>query len=329
MNTKVSVVVPVYKVEKFIDQCVRSIQNQTYNNLEIILVDDGSPDTCPAICDTYAAQDDRIKVIHQENAGLSKAREKGLRQATGEYVAFVDSDDWIEENAIEELLSAAEQYNADIVICDWKVFEKEHPNGLALTQESLEGASLSDIREGFLLDRFSNFMWNKMYRRSLLDGIVFADRMIYEDLYIMAELICRCNTIHYLKKPLFCYRIHASTTNTSSKIKVKEGLFKAWREHERVCVAYQIRHPLPYCRLRAQEAAISLLLLNQAEPVSPPALLAETEAYLKESEANPADGLPVSAKLEWWALKHVPFLAGVSGRLHLWADYWQNKRKYG
>jgi hypothetical protein len=86
---------------------------------------------------------------------------------------------------------------------------------------------------------------------------------------------------------------------------------------------------LPYCRLRAQESAISLLLLNQAEPVSPPALLAETEAYLKESEANPADGLPVSAKLEWWALKHAPFLAGVSGRLHLWADCWQNKRKYG
>lgn len=329
MNSKVSVVVPVYKVENFIDQCLHSIQNQTYKNLEILLVDDGSPDNCPAICDTYAAQDSRIKVIHQKNAGLSKAREKGVQYATGEYVAFVDSDDWIEENAIEEMLSAAEKHNADMVICDWKVFDKEHPNGMPRSQESLEGASLSDIREGFLLDRFSNFMWNKLYRRSLLNGIVFAERMIYEDLYIMAELICRCSVIHYLKQPLFCYRIHASTTNTSSKIKIKEGLFQAWREHERVCVSYRIQPPLPYCRLRAQEAAVSLLLLNQAVHTSPPALLAEAKTYLKESEANPAEELRVSTRLEWWALKHAPFLAGLSGRLHLWADNWQNKRRYG
>jgi len=114
---KVSVIVPVYKVEKYLDRCVQSVVEQSYQNLEIILVDDGSPDNCPAMCDEWAIKDKRIKVIHKKNGGVSSARNLGLEKATGDYIAFVDSDDWIELNMYEEMLKSANREKADIVFC--------------------------------------------------------------------------------------------------------------------------------------------------------------------------------------------------------------------
>ncbi|MBQ5344819.1 MAG: glycosyltransferase family 2 protein [Acidaminococcaceae bacterium] len=115
-------IVPVYNAEKFIDKCVKSLLGQAYQNIEIILVDDESPDTCPQLCDKYAGEDNRVRVIHQKNRGASGARENGLKIASGEYVSFVDPDDWLELSAIGEMTAAAENYGADIVICDWKTF---------------------------------------------------------------------------------------------------------------------------------------------------------------------------------------------------------------
>ena len=115
METKVSVIVPVYKVERYLDRCLQSIFNQTYKNLEIILVDDGSPDNCPKMCDEYKKADGRVTVIHKENGGLSDARNAGMDIATGDYLLFVDSDDWIEHDTIETLQSIAEKEKVDFV----------------------------------------------------------------------------------------------------------------------------------------------------------------------------------------------------------------------
>ena len=112
----VSIIVPIYKVEPYLRRCLNSIVNQTYTNLEIILVDDGSPDGCPQICDEYAAKDKRIVVIHKKNGGLSDARNTGLDICKGEYISFVDSDDWVDEGYIEKLLSFTQKENADIAI---------------------------------------------------------------------------------------------------------------------------------------------------------------------------------------------------------------------
>ena len=120
-NPKISVIVPVYKVEKYLDRCVESIVNQTYKNLEIILVDDGSPDNCPVMCDEWAEKDERIRVIHKENGGLADARNAGMNIATGDYIGFVDSDDWIEPNMYEVLLKNALKYDADISRCGLSV----------------------------------------------------------------------------------------------------------------------------------------------------------------------------------------------------------------
>ena len=116
-NTKISVIIPIYKAEKFLDKCIGSVVGQTYENLEIILVDDGSPDNCPAICDSWAEKDRRIKVVHKENGGLSSARNAGLDVVTGEYFGFIDSDDWIEKDFFEFLITNALKENADISRC--------------------------------------------------------------------------------------------------------------------------------------------------------------------------------------------------------------------
>ena len=114
---KISVVVPVYNVEEYLDQCVESLVGQTYKNLEVILVDDGSPDNCPAMCDEWAERDNRIKVIHKENGGVSSARNAALDIASGDYIGFVDSDDWIEPDMYEILIKNAKKYDADISRC--------------------------------------------------------------------------------------------------------------------------------------------------------------------------------------------------------------------
>ncbi|MGE4274391.1 MAG: glycosyltransferase, partial [Desulfitobacterium sp.] len=132
MKPKISIVVPIYNVERHLDQCVGSIRDQTYSHLEIILVDDGSPDGCPEMCDDYAKQDSRVKVIHQTNGGLSEARNSGLSVATGEYILFVDADDYIDLNACERLIDIMNNQKPDIVVGNVrriegsKVFEMSH-----------------------------------------------------------------------------------------------------------------------------------------------------------------------------------------------------------
>ena len=168
MSDLISVVIPVYKVEKFIRNCVDSVIAQTYKDLEIILVDDVSPDGCPAICDEYAAADKRIKTVHKENGGLSSARNAGLDVATGEYVFFVDSDDYISENAIERLYEALIKEKADIAICDWVAVD-ENGNKVVKKISPLKNECLN--RDGlFKKITEPNYYyyvvsWNKLYKR--------------------------------------------------------------------------------------------------------------------------------------------------------------------
>ena len=118
VNLKISIIVPVYKVEKYLCQCIDSIIKQTYSNLEILLIDDGSPDRCPKICDEYGCKDERVKVIHKKNGGLASARNAGLNIATGDLISFVDSDDWIDESMYQQMLEMKFEKNADIVCCE-------------------------------------------------------------------------------------------------------------------------------------------------------------------------------------------------------------------
>ena len=206
MNTLVSIIVPVYKVEKYLDKCVIKIINQTYTDLQIILVDDGSPDNCPVLCEQWAKKDSRIEVIHKKNGGLSDARNAGLKVAKGEYVIFVDSDDYISINMIEKMLESMISNHADMVICQYvKVF----PDGRMERQKPEYGTqifTMEECLERLLEDKqITNHVWRKMYKKSLLPDDLFPVGKNFEDAYVMADLIMSCQKIVSLDEAYYYY----------------------------------------------------------------------------------------------------------------------------
>ncbi len=184
MSDLISVIVPVYKVAPYLDRCVQSIVDQTYENLEIILVDDGSPDNCPAMCDAWAARDSRIRVIHKENGGLSDARNAGMSAAGGEYIAFVDSDDWIEPEMLEGLARAMETDGSDIAACTVRmVWEDETPDRL-LTVQTNRVLDRYEAQKALLEETLlKQPVWYKLYKRELIRDIPFEVGKFHEDVF--------------------------------------------------------------------------------------------------------------------------------------------------
>lgn len=208
METLISLVIPVYKVEEYLERCINSVIAQTYQNLEIILVDDGSPDKCPRICDEYAKKDNRIRVIHKNNGGLSDARNAGIDAANGMYIGFVDSDDYIHPEMYERLWKQLNEENADIVICG---IERVYHAGYEV-QEVAENAikkydGLQAIRN--ILDKnlhvVSVVAWGKLYKKSLFEGIRFPKGKIHEDEFTTYQLFYKSNKIVELSGRYYYY----------------------------------------------------------------------------------------------------------------------------
>ena len=207
----ISVIVPVYKVEKYLRKCIDSIINQTYKNLEIILVDDGSPDNCGAICDEYTANDSRVKVIHKENGGLSSARNAGIDIASGDYIAFIDSDDYIDVNMIKTLYKKISDDNSDMAICNFSYVDE---NGKMIYEKNeympikTEVISGRDILYNKLLEAKS-WYWviacNKIYKKSLFDGIRYPIGKLNEDEFIIHEIYFRCKKISCIETSMYYY----------------------------------------------------------------------------------------------------------------------------
>ena len=203
----VSVIIPIYKVEKYLDRCIKTILDQAYNNLEIILVDDGSPDNCPQICDEWAKKDNRIKVIHKENGGVSSARNMGLDASTGEYISFIDPDDIIHPDYYDILMSNIG--NSDCIICNFKKFsnEIEFENKNSYTTETL--TSIEAIKKGFFKN--SNIfyvVWNKIIKSDIAKKQRFDETMKNgEDSLYAYNVILSCEKIKYLEATLYGYYI--------------------------------------------------------------------------------------------------------------------------
>ena len=202
---KISVIVAVYNIEAYLEKCVRSLRNQTYRNLQIILVDDGATDGCPAICDRLAEEDGRIQVIHKKNGGLSDARNAGIAAADGEYIAFVDGDDWIETDMYEKLLSAARQFDTPLAVCRYrKIYrnrEVDASTGAAVVFDGQEAL------ESFLMEEddicIQNAAWNKLYRRELMGELRFPTGKYYEDIVYTTMLLARSPKTVYLDLALY------------------------------------------------------------------------------------------------------------------------------
>lgn len=205
-NSLVSIIVPIYKVEKELDRCVQSILKQTYKNIELILVDDGSPDQCPEMCDKYAKRDKRIVTIHKKNGGLSDARNAGLDIAQGEYVAFIDSDDWVSENFIEDLIHNLKDTEADISICGYIIIddmEKMRSYTVKKEREVLEHED--SIRELFSQKKFNCMVCTKLYKKELFDKIRFPKGKLFEDIAISLPLFERCERCVITNKKMYYY----------------------------------------------------------------------------------------------------------------------------
>lgn len=202
----ISIIVPVYNVEQYLEKCVKSIQNQTYKNIEIILIDDGSTDNSGTICDNIAKSDERIKVVHKKNEGLSATRNYGIKLARGEYIGFVDSDDYIDDDMYEILVNLCEFNNADISMVAYKkikgnkIIEVSADDGAIEKYDKIEG-----LKKILLNTDIENHACNKLFRRYIFDKILFPVGKKFEDIYAMAKFFEQANKIIYKKEAKYNY----------------------------------------------------------------------------------------------------------------------------
>ena len=226
MNDLISVIIPVYKVEEYLNDCVASVTAQTHQNLEIILVDDGSPDRCPEMCDAWAEKDSRIRVIHKSNGGLSDARNAGLDAASGDYIAFVDSDDYIRTDMLEKLLAAVLRTGSDIAACGIQNFGAARGvwgcQDFTGTPEEIFAKLYNDTS-------YPVAAWNKLYRRDCWESLRFPVGKICEDCFTTYRLIHNARRIVMIPEALYCYRIRPESIMTASFTPKRMDEEEAWR----------------------------------------------------------------------------------------------------
>lgn len=266
----ISVIVPVYKVEQYLPKCVDSILGQTYENLEILLVDDGSPDRCGELCDQYAARDSRVQVIHKENGGLSSARNAGIEKARGEYLGFVDSDDWIEPETYECLMALALKYQAKLVCggrYDYSEKRQTRKEGMCPDREEvLSGEAL--LGKMITWDQCDCAAWDKLYHRSLFETIRFPVGKYYEDIAIAYALVEKAGQAAMLPRRIYNYRHRA---NSITMAPLTERTFHFEEHTEKIYPYLREKHPAIRSQarfLRVRSLRYTVLTAELADPAS-------------------------------------------------------------
>ncbi|HLP04523.1 MAG TPA: glycosyltransferase family 2 protein [Paludibacter sp.] len=237
----ISVIIPVFKVEQYLDECIQSVFCQTYRNLEIILVNDGSPDNCPAMCEGYVLQDKRVRVIHKENGGLSDARNAGLLAATGEYVIFLDSDDfWLDNGFLAILIDEIKiQQNVDLILFGRKDYYEatgNYVNGLTVDVEKVNGCKKTDVFQYLVVNQlYSMSAWSKIIRRKFLIGneIFFEKGLLGEDMDWSLKLWAKLDSVRAVNCQGYAYRHRPqSITSTYGLKNVADfvGILEKWKK---------------------------------------------------------------------------------------------------
>lgn len=225
---KITVIIPVYNVEIYLNRCINSVINQTFRDLEIILVDDGSLDGSRAICEKYATKDDRIKVFAKENGGLSSARNYGLDRASGDYIYLLDSDDFIHESTLEKLINAMEQYGVDIVSSKLMTVSEEIDS--RLEKKDCDVRFLKSTNKEFYLQNISNHACGKLYKKILFEGIRYPENRNYEDIATTFKLYMKANDIAYTQEGLYFYRVLPTAITKTLSRKNIDDLILAYRD---------------------------------------------------------------------------------------------------
>lgn len=300
----ISVIVPVYRVEKYLCKCVKSIQSQTYTDLEIILVDDGSPDNCGKICDELASEDKRIKVIHQKNGGQAKARNAGLDIAKGKYITFVDSDDTIEPQMIEILLVMLKKnVNADISICGYRsVYEGKSIEFTGDVQLMGDVALSKQKLWQEVFGKLNNAVWNKMYDATLIGSLRFPEGIIHgEDLIFNLEYLKKCQGGVINQTPLYNYLQRKGsvtgsefTANNIYEIKSKDIALKIVEKY----APDQLLTAKKYC-FRARMNVLRAIYKSGKEKTYAQDVTSCMK-YVKESYLSVKSVLKMKEKIEYW-----------------------------
>ncbi|CAB1273969.1 glycosyltransferase [Veillonella parvula] len=260
----ISVIVPVYNVESYVAECIESIQNQTYMNLEIILVNDGSTDASGDICDKYAAYDERIQVIHKENAGVSAARNTGIEAANGDYIGFVDSDDYIAPTMYEDMLKLMAEHDLDIIECT--AFRNNGDTNIeGCNDGSLEIFNRDEALKMAMYDCFVA-VWSQLYKRRVISDVRFPVGRKFEDSAVSYLFIANTKRVGHINRCLYYYRLNPnSTTQTSFDPKSRWDFVLGYEER----LQYAIDHQLPYvddCNSLLMKAVLSCLTAYYAKP---------------------------------------------------------------
>lgn len=235
---KISVIIPVYKTEKYLDKCVGSIVNQTYKNLEIILVDDESPDNCPMKCDQWAEKDDRIKVLHIENKGVSNARNLALDMVSGSYVSFIDSDDFADKDMLEKLYRCIKVKDSDIAVCGF------YSSGDALDENLLKDSDVGEVMKLIAQGDFVyGVLWNKLYKTDIIKGIKMPNFVCCEDLVFNYFAFKNSKSIGVVKDKKYHYVYHSSS---ATRMDFNIGAFDAVKSKQIILSDSQRTELEPY-----------------------------------------------------------------------------------
>ena len=314
---KLSIIVPVYKVEQYIHKCVDSILNQTFKDFELILVDDGSPDNCGNICDEYAQKDERIRVIHKENGGLSDARNFGLQEAKGEYVSFIDSDDWIDFDLYSDILSYADENNLDVVCFDvYEVKgEKIKYNNRFNENKVFNG---KDALYKILTDEIDNSACDKVYKRALWDGVEFPVGRSFEDVATTYKVFHKSELVGYYKRAYYYYvKREGSIVATSFNAVKRYDYFVGYKdrfEFAKKCCQKAVEK----CKMFAVRAGLSTITANAAGSGK---LVVEKQDVLKKflEDIDGVKYLNGKNKILLWGVKNCPVINVIYGKLSLWS----------
>ena len=230
MKPEISIIVPIYNVEKYLPRCIESILAQTFTNFELILVNDGSEDDSGEVCDRYAKEDKRIKVIHKKNGGVSSARNAGLKNSIGNYIGFVDPDDYIKKDMFNILYNLCKKNNADISICK----NSREINGKVLegkTDMSIKELSNNEaMKELFKAELYRFALWNKLFRYKCFEGVLFPEGRIHEDLSITYKLIASAQKVMFINYEGYIYVKRDLSILTQKYNENRLQSFKAWNE---------------------------------------------------------------------------------------------------
>lgn len=210
MEKTISVIIPVYNVASYLEECLNSVTSQSYTDLEIILIDDGSTDHSGAICDQFASKDNRIKVIHQKNAGAAAAKNAGLRAATGAYLSFVDSDDYLEPGAFQLMANCLEKYDADVVQCAYRDLFTDGSFS-TINRNTTEIYTAEEYLCRYTTDWTSCLLWDKLYKRTLFEGVFFEEGHIIDDEFFTYQGIMNAQRVVYTPEIIYYYRKRKSS----------------------------------------------------------------------------------------------------------------------